>query len=273
MKFADLHVHTLFSDGTSTAEEVVVEAQRQDLAAIAIVDHDTIEGIAATVEIGQGKGLEVLPGIELSAEYDGLEIHILGYLIDYQNKKLKEKLDFLKQSRIQRIYDMLDKLKDMGIILEAGKVFDIAKEGTVGRLHIARAMLKEKCVGSIADVFQKYIGDKSPAYVCGFKFSPREAIELIRDMGGIAVLAHPYILHRDELIPEFVGYGLQGLEVYYPEHSQSMINFYLGLAQKFGLLATGGSDFHGSAKPDVKMGLVRVPYDLVEALKKAKAAK
>jgi predicted metal-dependent phosphoesterase TrpH len=271
MRFADLHLHTVYSDGTYTPQELLVEASKQGLAAIAVVDHDTVAGIEPTLNIAEEKNIEVLPGTELSVEYDGLEVHILGYLIDYKSHYLIEKLNELKQIRIERIYKIVGKLKDMGMGLTAESVFEIAKQGTPGRLHIARAMAKEGFVGSLGEAFQKFIGDRCPAYVCGFKFSPQEAIKLIRDVGGIPVLAHPYILNRDELITQFVDYGLMGLEVYYPEHTQSMVNFYLNLAKKFNLLVTGGSDCHGNAKPEVKIGSIKIPYELVEKLKQTKA--
>lgn len=270
MRFADLHLHTIFSDSTYTPAELIQEAEKHDLAAVAVVDHDTVLGIEPTQEIARNRNIEVLSGIELTAEYNGLEVHILGYLIDYKRKDLIERLDFLNKKRIERIYKIVDKLKDMGINLKPQAVFDIAAGGTVGRLHVARAMVEEGLVGSIFEVFQKYIGDRCPAYVCGFRFSPKEAIRLIKDVGGIPVLAHPYILKRDELITEFIDYGLMGLEVYYPEHTQSMVNFYLDLAKKFNLLVTGGSDCHGNAKPGVKIGSIKIPYELVEKLKQAK---
>jgi len=270
MKFADLHLHTLFSDGTYTPQELILEVSKLDISAIAVVDHDNIDGIEPTKESAKTKNIEVLSGIELTAECNGLEIHILGYLIDYKNKEFIEKIDFLKKNRIERIYKMLDRLQGMGIKLRAQDIFDIARQGTVGRLHVARAMVKEGLVGSTREAFGRFIGDKCPAYIAGFKLSPLEAIKLIKGVGGIPVLAHPHTLNRDDLILQFIDYGLMGLEVYYPEHTQGMINFYLSLAQKYNLLATGGSDFHGDAKSEAKIGSIKIPYDLVEKLKQAK---
>jgi hypothetical protein len=263
-------LHTVFSDGTYTPEELVSQSLKNGLSAIAVVDHDTVLGIEPAIEIGNEKQVEVLPGIELSAESGGAEVHILGYLIDYKKEILLEKLDFLKKNRVERIYKIVDKLNNIGVALEADSVFKISGGGTVGRLHVARAMVKKGVVRSVGEAFGKYIGDKGPGYVCNFRFSPEEAIKLIKDVGGIPVLAHPYTLSNDELIPEFVNAGLMGLEVYYPEHTQSMINFYLGLAKKYNLLVTGGSDCHGKAKPEVKIGLIKLPYDLVEELKEAR---
>lgn len=270
MKCADLHLHTVFSDSTYTPEELISESLKNGLSAVAVVDHDCTDGIEPAIKIGEDKGIEVLPGIELSAEDAGQEVHILGYLIDYKAKRLVEKLGFLRKNRVERIYKITDKLKELGLELKADSVFELARHGTVGRLHVARAMVKEKLVGSIAEAFRRYIGDKCPAYVCNFRFSPAEAINLIKEVRGIPVLAHPYTVSNDELIPALSGQGLMGLEVYYPEHSQSTVNFYLGLARKYNLLVTGGSDCHGSAKPGIKIGLVKIPYGLVENLKEAK---
>ena len=265
-----MHLHTIFSDGTYTAQELIRASLKCGLSAIAVVDHDTVEGIGSSIEASENEGVEVLPGIELSAEYEGSEVHILGYLIDYQNSSLIKRLAILKKNRIERIYKITEKLKDIGVSLNPDTVFDIAKNGTVGRLHVARALVKEGRVSCIFEAFQKYIGDKGPAYVLGFKFSPDEAIDLIKASGGIPVLAHPYTLKNDDFILEFIKHGLMGLEVYYTEHSQSMVNFYLDLAKKYNLLVTGGSDCHGSAKLEIKIGQIKIPYELVEKLKAAK---
>ncbi len=273
MKFADLHLHTLFSDGTYTPEELVSVSLKAGLAAISVVDHDTVSGIGPAIAAAGSSGLEVLPGIELSAEHNGQEIHILGYLIDYQNKVILEKTQYLRDNRVERVYKIAAKLNALGINLNPQSVFDLSGNATVGRLHIARALVKEGLVGSIYEVFQRYIGDNGPAYVLGFRFSAKEAIEFIRDSGGIPVLAHPYALNNDALIYEFIGFGLMGLEVYYPEHSQGMVNFYLDLARKNNLLITGGSDCHGQAKPQVRIGAIKLPYALVEELKAAKNLK
>lgn len=269
-KCADLHLHTAFSDGTYTPQELVGDAANLGLSGISIVDHDTVDGIDRALSAGSALGVEVLAGIELTTEYEGTEVHILGYLFDHKNKHLIEKLTFLKKFRVERIYKITDKLKALGLNLEAKSVFDMAQEGTPGRLHIARVMVKEGFVNSVYEAFNKYIGDKCYAYVSGFKLSPRDGIKLIRDSGGIPVFAHPHSVASDELISRFVDFGLMGLEVYYPEYTQSMINFYLGLAKKMNLLVTGGSDCHGTAKPEIKLGMIKIPYELVEKLKEAK---
>lgn len=270
MKYADLHVHTSESDGTLTPKQLVREALSRGLSAIAIVDHDTVGGIPEAEAAAQGADLEVIAGIELTAQYEGQEIHILGYFLDLRNKELLEKLNLVQLNRIERVHKIVNNLEQQGVKLNAQDVFDISGKGTVGRMHIARALVKGGWVTTTAEAFRKYIGDKSPAYVLGFSLSPVEAINLIKGAGGVAVLAHPYILHDDALITELAGYGLQGIEVYYPEHSQSMVNFYLDLAKKLNLLVTGGSDFHGSVKPDIKLGTIKIPIELVEKLRQVR---
>jgi 3',5'-nucleoside bisphosphate phosphatase len=267
VKFADLHVHTCHSDGTYTPAQLVKEGISRGISALAIVDHDTTEALTEALAQAQGTDLEIIPGIELTAQHENQEIHILGYFLDYQSQELLEKLKLVRANRIQRVYKIVENLEELGVKLNPATVFSISGKATVGRMHIARALVNEGLVGSTAEAFRKYIGDKSPAYVLGFHLSVAEAIKLIKTAGGVAVLAHPYMLHNDDLIPEFVGHGLEGIEVYYPEHSQSMVNFYLDLAKKLKLLVTGGTDFHGSAKPEIKLGMIKIPLELVEKLR------
>lgn len=266
MKRCDLHVHTVLSDGTDTPECVVSKAARAGLAAIAITDHDSVEGVAAAVAAGAACGVEILPGIELTAEHEGTEIHMLGYGLEYRDPELLGKLAELRKERVDRVHAMIGKLADQGVTVRPETVFGLAGNGTVGRLHLARAMVKDGAVGSVYEAFNKYIGDKGPAYVAHFRLNPVDAIGLIRSYGGVPVLAHPYVLKNDELIPVLAEKGLRGLEVYYPEHSQSMINFYLALAGRLNLLVTGGSDYHGAAKPNIELGEVPVAYELAQAL-------
>lgn len=270
MKFADLHLHTASSDGTYTPVELVSKALDAGLSCIALTDHDTVDAVESTINLGNERGLEVLSGIELSAEYESQEVHVLGYLVDYKSPSFLKQLEVLKENRVKRVHKIVEKLNGLGIGLKAQDVFDLSEGATPGRLHIARALVKTGLVKSIFEVFNKYIGDKGPAYSLGFRFSPQEAIKFIKDAGGVPVLAHPYVLHNDELILEFIRLGLMGLEVYYPEHSQGEVNFYLNMAREHNLLVTGGSDCHGKAKPEVRIGSLKIPYELVEKLKEAK---
>lgn len=268
VKYADLHVHTLASDGTYTPAQLVKESIARSLSAIAIVDHDTVEAIPSAILEAEGTDLEVIPGIELTARYEEQEIHILGYFLDYRNEALLERLKLLRKKRIERVHKIIKNLGELGVRLDAETVFKISGKATVGRMHIARALVNDGKVKSIPEAFRKYIGDKSPAYVLGFDLGVKEAIRMIKDAAGLAVLAHPYLLRNDSLIAEFANYGLDGIEAYYPEHSQSMVNFYLNLAKELELLVTGGTDFHGSVKPRIKLGMLKIPFELVEKLRR-----
>lgn len=270
MKYADLHVHTTSSDGTFSPAQLVKEGIKRKLSAIAVTDHDTIDAIAHVLAEAEGQNLEVIPGIELTAQHEGLEVHLLGYFFDYRNKILLESVELIRKGRIQRVHKIVENLRGLGVDLDAEIIFKLSGKATVGRMHIAKALLQEGKVSSIPEAFRKYIGDSSPAYVLGFDLCVPDAIKIIRQAGGVAVLAHPYLLRNDNLISEFVNYGLEGIEAYYPEHPQSVVNFYLDLAKRLNILVTGGSDFHGGSKPDIKLGMVKVPFELVEKLRQAK---
>ncbi|MFH1622108.1 MAG: PHP domain-containing protein [Candidatus Omnitrophota bacterium] len=268
-KLADLHLHTNFSDGTFTPEQLVKVTKNVGLACIAITDHDCISGIEPAIREADND-LEVIPGIELTAEIDSAEIHILGYFIDHNSNSLEQELDKINLIRRKRVYGILEKLKSLGMDLKPEDVFEISGLGSVGRLHIARAMQKRGFISNIYEAFSKYIGDKGPAYVGKFSLTPQDAIKLILEVKGIPVLAHPHIYNSDELIPSFVKAGLRGIEVYYPEYSEVVIRYYAQIADKYNLLVTGGSDCHGDAKPNIAVGKISIPYELVERLKKEK---
>ncbi|MFA6320863.1 MAG: PHP domain-containing protein [Candidatus Omnitrophota bacterium] len=269
MKYADLHIHTNFSDSTFTPEEVAACANNVGLSAVAICDHDCVDGIELCEKAASSFGIEVVPGIEFTVEKEDAEIHILGFFIDYKAEWLIKKLKDMQESRINRIHAMVAKLNGAGIDVKAEDVFKLAGRGTVGRLHLAQAMIRTGKVKSFKDVFNKYIGFQKPCYVSHVRFSPKETIEAILKAGGVPVLAHPGIMNRDEYIPELIGYGLKGIEVYHTDHKASVVKRYEELAKEYGLLMTGGSDCHGMGKGRVLMGTIRVPYELVEKLKAA----
>jgi predicted metal-dependent phosphoesterase TrpH len=268
MKYADLHVHTDYSDGTFSPQRVVQEALKAGLSCIAITDHDNTEAIDLAIK-ASGPSLEVLPGIEMTAESGGQEIHILGYLIDYQNLLFLKRLKEMQEIRIERIGAICQKLKKLGVPLEPEEIFTLAGKGSVGRLHVARALYEKGYVSSVQEAFWRYIGAKGPAYVGKFKMSPKEAIQWILKIKGIPVLAHPYILSDKGLIADFVKAGLRGIEAIYPEHSDSQKNDFIKIAQKYHLLVTGGSDCHGEAKEEIHLGKIKLPYEYVEKLKEA----
>lgn len=269
MKFADLHVHTHFSDGTYSPSRVVQEALKAELSCIAITDHDNTDGIDTAVAAAQGT-LEVLAGIEMTAEYEGCEIHVLGYLLDYKEASFLSMLKDMQKIRVRRIHEICAKLKKLGVPVEPGEVFGLSDKGSMGRLHVARALFERGHVFSIQDAFHRYIGDKGPAYVGKFKMTPKEAIRWLLKVRGVPVLAHPYLLPDKALIADFVKDGLMGLEVYYGEHSKQQTQEFIKIAQKYDLLITGGSDCHGTAKEAARLGKVRLPYAYVEKIKEAR---
>lgn len=267
MKYADLHVHTHYSDSTFSPEEVMACAKDKGLAAIAVCDHDSIDGIAPCQAIGRDMDIEVIPGIEIAVEKLDAEIHILGYFIDWEASWFQDRLRVIQNARIGRIHKMVDKLKNANITIEADDVFKLAGKGSVGRLHLAQAMFKKGKIRTIKEAFDKYIGFLKPCYVSNIKFSPQEALDTIRKVGGVPVLAHPSTLNRDEYIPQLVEYGLRGIEVYHTDHRASAAKHYEEIARQYNLIMTGGSDCHGLGKGRVLMGGVRVPYTVVEELK------
>ncbi len=268
---ADLHVHTYFSDSSSSPQEVVDNALKAGLSGIAITDHDIVEGVKPAIEAARGLALEVVPGIELSSEFEACDIHILGYFIDYQKGPLLEKIDILLDARMERMKKMLANLKAVGVDnIEFEEVCALTRSRAVGRSHLAVLLQQKGWVTSINGAFEKYLSPGCPGYAPKYKQTPFEAIDLIRSCGGVAVMAHPMLTKKDELIPGFVKAGLKGLEVYYPNCAQSVTGFYERIAKKHGLIVTGGSDDHGKDKPYTHIGKQTVPMDIVEQLRRAK---
>jgi predicted metal-dependent phosphoesterase TrpH len=265
---ADLHVHTTASDGTDSPEEVVAKAAEAGLAALAVADHDTLGGVREAERAGARHGVEVLPAIELSTELGDREIHILGYLLDPDDKVLQGHLEFFRQSRRQRAAKMVEKLRRMGFDINYKNILEIAGDGSVGRPHIARALIDAGVVASLEEAFEKYIGSGRPAFEPRFKYSPLEAVRIIRNSGGIAVFAHPGMAGCDLLIPGLAEAGLQGLEVYHPAHNTAASDHYRRLCRQYNLLATGGSDYHGSSHREHKqLGSAVVDYQVVREMK------
>ena len=267
---ADLHIHTFYSDSASSPQEVVDDALKAGLSCISITDHDIVEGVAPTIEATQPHALEVIPGIELSSELENCDIHILGYFIDHQQGPLMEKIDVFLDARMERMKKMIMNLKGMGINnIEFEEVCALTHSRAVGRAHLAFLLHQKGWVPNIKTAFEKYIGQGCPGYAPKHKQTPFEAIELIRASGGVAVMAHPMMTQKDELIPRFVAAGMKGLEVYYPNCMDTVTQFYERIAKKHNLIATGGSDAHGKIKPYTYVGKKTVPMDVVEQLRAA----
>jgi predicted metal-dependent phosphoesterase TrpH len=268
---ADLHIHTYYSDSTSSPQEVVDEALKTELSCIAITDHDIVQGVGPTVEAAKQHPLEIVPGIELSSEFENCDIHILGYFIDHQQGPLFDKIDVFLDARMERMKKMIMNLKAVGVDnIEFEEVCALTHSRAVGRAHLAMLLQQKGWVPNFKAAFEKYIGPGCPGYAPKYKQTPFEAIELIRSSGGVAVMAHPMLTQKDELIPRFVAAGLKGLEVYYPNTINTVTQFYERIALKNGLIATGGSDAHGSAKTYTYVGKRTVPVDIVDQLRMAK---
>ncbi len=267
-RFADLHIHTNFSDSTASPTEVVAEACQAGLSCIAIADHDTVDGLSEAFAAAETDRLEVLTGVELSSEYKGKDIHILGYCFDLHQGPLVGQLCQMQQARIERMKKMIAKLHGLGksnITLE--DVANLTRSDSLGRLHLAKLLLARRHVRSIDEAFEKYLGEGAAAYFPKYKQTPFEAIKLINDSGGVAVMAHPVLTDRDALIPMLVEAGLGGIEAYYPNCSMDTVNRYLDIARRYDLVVTGGSDAHGAAKTNTFIGKSYVPYHWVEVLK------
>ncbi|MGM0423576.1 MAG: PHP domain-containing protein [Thermodesulfobacteriota bacterium] len=281
MSEIDLHTHSSASDGTLSPAELVQEALSSGLKALALTDHDTTNGLQEARQAAQEQGLELIPGCELSVEFRQGQLHILGLWLPWEPRQLKSTLQNLRDKRHSRNERILAKLQNLGLDLEYGQVKELAGEASIGRPHIARVLLENGYVTSIQEAFDRYIGPQGAAYVPKDKLGPAEAIQVLRQEQATVILAHPYTLELPlpDLAREIQGFkelGLQGLEVYYPDHTQEQIRDYLQLAQDMDLLISGGTDFHGSVKPNIRLGVGRgdleLPYSLLQEIKQKRKA-
>lgn len=265
--FADLHLHTRFSDGTNTPEELVAEACRHELAALALTDHDTVEGCAPTAVACSAAGIELLSGVELTAEHEDQELHLLGYGMDITNALLLAALAHFQEVRQERIREMVTRLNRFGVTLDAPAVFTLADCRAPGRPHVARALVEAGVCATVDEAFERFLKKHRPAWVPKFKISTADAIALVHQAGGAAVMAHPALNRLDEAIPELVELGLDGIECFHTKHAAATCAHYLRLAGQLGVLVTGGSDCHGLTKGKRLIGSVKLPYAYVEKLK------
>jgi hypothetical protein len=265
----DLHIHTTASDGRLTPEEVVRIAAKQGLSVISITDHDSLAGIEPAILAAESvPSLRVIPGLEINTDTPNDEVHILGYFIDYRNKGLNQTLERLRDSREARALKIVAKLGELGIDIAWHRVLELARGGSVGRPHIAQAILERGYIPSFQEAFIKYIGRQGPAYVKREMLSPQEAAKLVVKAGGLPVLAHPAnIDYLEELLVELKQAGLVGLEAYYDGYHRKMIDGLVSLAAKHGLITSGGSDFHGlGGDNEALLGGIDVPFHCAERL-------
>ena len=268
---ADLHLHTRFSDGIETPERVVELAKAAGLSTLAITDHDNTEAFAVAEPVARRLGLELLTGIEMSASAGGAEVHLLGFLIDVRNPALVSHLTEQQARRVARVHEMVARLGRIGVRIEAKEILELAGEGTVGRPHVARVLLKHGYISSLPEAFTKYIGPDNPGFVSGSPIAPSHIISVILGAGGVPVLAHPIYLKNDALIDEFAAQGLAGIEAYHSGHTPEAVRRYEAIADRLKLVKTGGSDYHGDSKEGAPIGAVKVPGELIDELKARKA--
>lgn len=277
----DLHVHSTASDGTLTPAEILEHARALSLGAVSITDHDTIDGVKDVLENGAPEDIRFLTGVEISTRSPAVfpftgSLHILGYNIDINDTELNSALDKLKAARQNRNPKILECLSDLGFHLTLSDVEEEVGDGQIGRPHIARAMVSKGIVKDINEAFDRYLGKNKPCYVDKYRIAAETAVRLIRNAGGVPVLAHPGILKPDEpqsierLVSVLVNAGLMGIEAFYPAHKPDDTAYFTALSKQYNLLITGGTDFHGALYPDVEMGSARgdffVPYAIYKEI-------
>lgn len=268
-KYIDLHLHTTASDGSFTPSELVEVAKNLGFTTIAITDHDTVGGIAEGKKKAESLGIELIPGIEMNTDFEDTEIHILGYFVDYNDKKFLNKLASLKEARYNRIREIVRKLNQLELVIDFSEVLTLAKGGALGRPHVAQIMLEKGYVNEWSEAFDKYIGRSAPAYVERKKVTPKEAINIIKEAKGIPVVAHPVLIGRDELLNKLVDWGIQGIEAYHTEQNKEDSKRYLKFAKENNLIITAGSDCHGpKRKGELLIGKIKGDYKILEELKK-----
>jgi 3',5'-nucleoside bisphosphate phosphatase len=269
VSLVDLHVHSKASDGKYSPGEIVSKAAALGMLFIALADHDSVEGVGPAIEAAKAfPGLRVIPCVEISTDLAGGEAHILGYFVDFTSPELGEALARFRNSRETRAQKMIGKLHNLGINISWERVKEIAGAGSVGRPHVAQAMLEKGYISSLKEAFNKYIGQGCPAYVEREKMTPAEAVALVSRSGGLPVLAHPFTVNDPEpMIVNLKAAGLVGIEAYYGSYSNEEVGSLIALARKYGLVATGGSDYHGMDESNETMlGAAEVPVESAEQL-------
>jgi hypothetical protein len=272
--YIDLHIHTIFSDGIFNPESVARYAKDFGLAAISITDHDNTGGIDDAIAEGQRIGLEIVPGVELSVIMPQAvtEMHILGYYIDWKNKEFQDQLTVFREARKKRAWIMIEKFHKLGIKIDEEKIFPVSgNQGSVGRLHFAKLLVQNGVVDNIKEAFNRFLDVNRPAYVQKKSLTPEQAIKMINNTGGIAVLAHPYYgnFDSDEVLTELTGYGLKGIEAWHGKHTATVSEKFVQIGRRFGLVITGGSDYHGPIdKETPSIGMQKIPYSVLDELKK-----
>ncbi|AOY77254.1 PHP domain-containing protein [Clostridium formicaceticum] len=255
MRYIDMHTHTTASDGTYSPRQLIDYAITKGLSGIAITDHDTVEGIDEGMNYASKLGkFIVITGIELSTEYLGEEVHILGYDINHTSKDLLQALSFIQEQRRNRAVKIVDKLQKLGLLITYDEVLKIAREGAVGRPHIARVLLEKGYIESIQEAFHKYLSKGCPAYVPRYKITPFEAIDMIKKAEGFVTIAHPGLIKNEKILIDILEKKVDGIEVYHPEHGEKEHKKFSLIARQYHLKVTAGSDFHSPPKGETRHG-------------------
>jgi predicted metal-dependent phosphoesterase TrpH len=266
----DLHLHSHYSDGAMSPEELVSYAGTIGLSAVSITDHDTIDGVEEALEAGRDSGIEVVTGIEFSVEEGEQSLHILGYLFDHRNLPLAESIRTLADARIGRARLMVHKLAEHGASIPFDEVLAEAGRGSVGRPHVAKVLYRRGLVASVNEAFVRYIADGAPCNVPKDVLPLERVVELIRTGGGVAVWAHPgWNIKREGLLDRLVGAGVKGVEAWHPNHTERITSEIVSAAGRYGLVCTGGSDFHFPELMQADIGEVTAPYESLLALRSA----
>jgi len=267
----DLHTHTTASDGTLSPRELVRAAVRRGVRVLAVTDHDSTEGLAEALdEAVRHPPLTIVPGLEINCDVPGAEVHVLGYGVDHEAPWFQAFLREQRAERVARVHRIAARLAELGMPIDAAEVFAIVKEGSAGRPHVAQVMVQRGYVASVREAFDKWLHASGPAHVPRRRLTPLEAIGIIRRAGGVPVFAHPGLAERDEMVPDMVAAGLMGIETYYAEHSAAQTAHYKALCREHGLVATGGSDYHGERSGRANpLGHPPVPMSVYEELQGA----
>ncbi len=270
MRRADLHTHTTASDGRLSPPGLVQKAHLRGLAALSITDHDTLAAYPTAALAAEHAGLELIPGVELSANVQGRDVHLLGYGFDLADAGLRAHLGRYRDERLERAREMVDRMTALGCPVEWERVLEIAGGGAIGRPHVARAIVEAGHAETIQGAFVRYIGDDAPAFVPKGSATPEELIGLLHAAGGVCVLAHPATFVRVDLVARLAEAGLDGIETVHPAHDADLQAYWQKIAQRFGLLETGGSDYHGFGEhDDERFGTYTVPAERVGRLRRA----
>ncbi|MBV9071679.1 MAG: PHP domain-containing protein [Acidobacteria bacterium] len=264
MRFADLHTHTTHSDGTRSSREVIDVARAAGLGIVSISDHDNLAAYFEVKRYADSVDVTLVPGVELSCEYKGVDVHVLAYAFDPMDDRVEERLRHFRDARASRGQRMVEKLRALGFDISGDRVTELAAGGSIGRPHVARALVERGYATSVSDAFDRLIGTSKPAYVEKERFAIGEAISLIRSAGGVTSIAHPTLYpNGEQIVPELFDAGVDGVEVFHPDVNEAAREQYTNIARFRGKMLTGGSDDHGSVKKTETLGTIRVPENLI----------